>query len=103
MMRIAQSIEVTEPVSVAYEQWMRFEQVPVPAVDEIEAHLRWRSEVLTFEPRGEGTRVTLRIDYEPSESDGELTARLRGALEDFRAFLESGGQRRRPADFPARC
>lgn len=96
MARIAQSIDVAEPVDVAYEKWMRFEQVPLPAVDELEAHLRWRSEVLTFEPRGGGTRVTLRIDFETSGTDAELSGQLRGALEEFRIFLESGERRRRP-------
>lgn len=87
MAHIARSIEVDEPVQAIYEQWMRFEELPRCAVHSLEAQVRWRAEVLTFEPRGSCTRVTLRIDYDPDRSDPALPARVERTLEGFRAFV----------------
>jgi hypothetical protein len=56
-------------------------------VEEVEARVRWRAEVLTFEPSGDGTRVTLRVDYDASAGDAGLSRALERALEAFRAFL----------------
>jgi uncharacterized membrane protein len=84
---IARSIEVDEPVQAIYEQWMRFEELPRCAAHSLEGPVRWRAEVLTFEPRGGGTRVTLRVDYDPSRPDPALPARVERTLEGFRAFV----------------
>jgi uncharacterized membrane protein len=84
---IARSIEVDEPVQAVHEQWMRFEELPRCAAHALEGRVRWRAEVLTFEPREGGTRVTLRIDYETSRPDPALPARLERTLEGFRAFV----------------
>ena len=87
MAYIARSIDVAEPVAAIEEQWTVFEATPRYLVGEAVARLRWRAEVLTFEPVSGGTRVTFRIDYEPSAADAGLSGRLEDALEDFRSFL----------------
>jgi hypothetical protein len=84
---ITRSIELADPVGVVSERWTEFERTPRCDVDEAEARVRWRAEVLTFEPAGDGTRVTLRIDYDPSAGDAGLSRSLERALEAFRAFL----------------
>ena len=87
MAHVARSIEVEEPVQAIYERWMRFEELPRCAGHALEAHVRWRAEVLTFEPRGRGTRVTLRVDFDPDRPDPALPARVERTLEGFRAFV----------------
>lgn len=87
MAHITRSIEVAEPVGVISEQWTRFEQTPRYAVGGAVARVRWRAEVLTFEPNGDGTRVTLRIDYEAPAPDPGLSRSVEAALEGFRVFL----------------
>ena len=87
MAHVTRSIELAEPVGAITEQWTVFERTPRYLVGKAMARLRWRAEVLTFEPRGTGTRVTLRIDYEPSEGDAWLSVRVEEALEEFRSFL----------------
>ncbi len=47
-------------------RWTEFERSPRYAVGQAVARVRWRAEVLTLEPRGDGTRLTLRIDHEGS-------------------------------------
>jgi uncharacterized membrane protein len=84
---IARSIDVDVPVQSVHERWTRFEELPRFAAHALEGHVRWRAEVLTFEPRGGGTRVTLRIDYDPSRPDPALPSRLERTLERFRAFV----------------
>jgi len=84
---ITRSIELAEPVGVISERWTEFERTPRYAVGEAQARVRWRAEVLTFEPVGDGTRMTLRIDYEPSAGDSGLSRSVEGALESFRSFL----------------
>lgn len=87
MARISRSILLPEPVGTICELWTEFERTPRCAVDVVEARLRWRAEVLTFEPDGDGTRVTLRIDFEPHGSDAWLPHGIEGTLEGFRSFL----------------
>jgi hypothetical protein len=87
---IARSIEVDEPVQAVHERWLRFEELPRCAAHALEGHARWRAEVLTFEPREGGTRVTLRIDYDSNRPDPALPARVERTLEGFRAFVAEG-------------
>jgi hypothetical protein len=84
---ITRSIELAEPVSLVSERWSEFEKTPHYAVGEAQARVRWRAEVLTFEPTGDGTRVTLRVDYDPSAGDAGLSRSIERALEEFRTFL----------------
>ncbi len=88
MAHIARSVEVDAPVDVIHQQWLRFEELPRCAVHAVVAHVRWRAEVLTFEPISAGTRITLRIDYDPSGGDPGLTRRLDAALQSFLAFFD---------------
>jgi uncharacterized membrane protein len=55
--------------------------------------------LVTFEPDGGGTRVTLRIDYEPKgllkkigDALGFVSRRVEGDLERFKRFIEERGQ-----------
>jgi hypothetical protein len=84
---IARTIELPEPVAVVSERWTEFERTPRYAIHEEEARVRWRAEVLTFEPAGDGTRVTLRIDYDPSAGAAGLSRGVELTLEGFRSFL----------------
>lgn len=88
MAHVARSIEVDEPVDAIYEQWTVFEGLPRCAVIEAEAGVHWRAEVLTFEPKGSRTRITLRINYDPTRRDDGLSHRVEAALESFKSFLE---------------
>ena len=99
MAHITRSIEIPEPVGVISEQWTAFERSPAYAVDQAESRVRWRAEVLTFEPLGDTTRVTLRIDYDPTARDAWLPEVIEGTLEDFQAFLakRTGRQAAQPA------
>lgn len=88
MAHITRSIELAEPVPVISEGWAEFERSPRYAVAEAVGRVRWRAEVLTFEPAGDGTRVTLRVDYDGTAGGAAgLTRSIEGALEGFRAFL----------------
>lgn len=87
MAHITRSIELPEPVAVVSEWWTEFERSPRCAVGAMEARVRWRREVLTLEPRGEGTRLTLRIDYEPAMTDPALAPGVEGVLDGFRSFV----------------
>jgi hypothetical protein len=84
---ITRTIELAHPVAVISQRWNEFEQSPRCPVAAVEARLRWRAEVLTFEPRGDGTRLTLRIDYDPAAGDLAVAHGLDGVLEGFRSFL----------------
>jgi hypothetical protein len=42
----------------------------------------------SFEPIGEGTRVTLKIEYEPGGREAALPRRIDAALESFVSFFE---------------
>ena len=88
MAHITRTIELAEPVGVVSERWNDFERTQRCDVEQAKARVRWRAEVLTFEPTGDGTRVTLRVDYEPGAGDaGGLSRSIERALEGFRSFL----------------
>ncbi len=85
---MAASIELDEPVGTIYERWTEFEKLPRFVVGAVEARIRWRAEILTFEPMGGGARVTLRIEYDPAGGGAGLSRHVQGALESFKAFVE---------------
>ncbi len=87
MAHITRTIDLPDPIRVVSERWAEYERTPRCAVAAVEARLRWRAEVLTFEPRADGTRVTLRITYDPGAGDAAVIAGLEGVLEGFRAFV----------------
>jgi hypothetical protein len=84
---ITRTIELAEPVGVVSERWNEFERTQRCEVEQAKARVRWRAEVLTFEPRGDGTRVTLRVDYDPAMGDAGLSRSIERALDAFRSFL----------------
>ena len=100
MAHIEESVEVRKPVGAVYKEWAELEEFPrfLEGLKEIglpDAHLRWRAEVLTFAPRGSGTRVTLRIDYDAVGSDIDdalqlVARRVQRDLELFRTVVEEG-------------
>ncbi len=89
MAHIARSIEIDDPVGIIYEQWMRFEELAPSVVDGTEAHIRWRAEVLSFEPRGSRTRVTFRVEFDPVRDDAGLRRRVERTLERFKVYVEA--------------
>jgi hypothetical protein len=72
---------------------MRFEALAAPAVSGGDPHIRWRAEVLSFEPRGAGTRVTFRIEFDPVRDDEGVRRRIERALERFKLYVESTAAR----------
>jgi hypothetical protein len=85
---ITKTIEIAEPVGVVTERWTEFEKTERCDVEAAKARVRWRAEVLTFEPAGDGTRVTLRVDYDPAGGGASALSRsIERALEAFRSFL----------------
>ncbi len=90
MAHISRSIDVSGHVDTITERWAEFERLPRRAGGGVVARVRWRAEVLTFEPRGDRTRVTLRISYDPAGGDAGLAAGIEGALQAFEAFVASG-------------
>ena len=98
MAYIEKSVEIGKPVAAVYRHWAECEEFPrfLDGLKELgvsDAHLRWRAEVLTFAPRGKGTRVTLRIDYDAIGANVEralqsVSRRLQRDLELFRSFAE---------------
>jgi uncharacterized membrane protein len=98
---IEKSIEVRQPVGDVYRQWTELEEFPrflggLREVGVAETRLRWRAEVLTFAPRGTGTRVTLRIDYDAMGSKADralrlVSWRLQRDLELFKTTVEMEG------------
>ncbi len=93
MAHFARSIELDDPVGLIYEQWIRFEELAPSAVGDAEPHIRWRAEVLSFEPRGAGTRVTLRVEFDPVRDDTGVRLRVERALERFKLYVEAPGTR----------
>ncbi len=87
MARISRTIEVAEPVDVVSERWAEFERTPRHGIDAAVSRVRWRAEVLTLEPAGDATRLTLRIDYDEASGDVGLARSVERALEGFRSFL----------------
>jgi uncharacterized membrane protein len=73
---------------------------------EPDSRIAWRNTsgpynagLVTFEPDDHGTRVTLRIDYEPKgllqkigDALGFVSRRVEGDLERFKRFIEERGQ-----------
>ena len=94
MAQIARAVEVNAPVNVIEEQWARFEDLPRCAAHGVVENVRWRAEVLTFEPIATGTRITLKIEFEPGGAEARLPRRLESALQGFISFLELGRERR---------
>jgi hypothetical protein len=85
---IARSIEVDAPVDTIHQEWLRFEDLPRCAAHSLVANVRWRAEVLTLEPTRAGTRITLKIEYDPSGGDAGLPCRLETVLQSFKSFFE---------------
>ncbi len=98
MAQIARAVDVNAPVEVIQAQWERFEELPRCAVHSLTENVKWRAEVLTFEPLRVGTRISLKIEYEPGESDGVLPRRLESVLASFVAFVEPGRDTRTTAE-----
>ena len=103
MAHIEKTVEIGRPVAAVYRQWAECEEFPrfLDGLKEMglaETHLRWRAEVLTFEPLRVGTRISLKIEYEPGECDVVLPRRLESVLASFVAFLEPGRDSRRAAE-----
>ncbi len=90
MAQVKRTIELHEPVDTVHEQWTRFEGLPCYHAHQLVAQVRWRAEVLTLEPMDQGTRLTLRIEYEgdPAQGDGGLSGRMERVLRSFAAFME---------------
>jgi uncharacterized membrane protein len=98
---IEKSIDIRKPVGAVYQEWTEFEEFPrfLDGLKEVGlqgAHLHWRAEVLTFAPRGGGTRVTVRIDYDAigsgiSDLLESVSRRLQRDLEIFKTSVEGGG------------
>ncbi len=73
---------------------------------EPDSRIAWRNTsgpynagLVTFQPDGGGTRLTLRIDYEPSgilekigDALGFVSRRVEGDLERFKRFIEERGE-----------
>ncbi len=87
MAQIARTVEVNAPVDVIHQEWERFENLPRCAAHSVVANVRWRAEVLTFEPIDAGTRITLKIEYEPGGVEAALPCRIDAALQSFVHFL----------------
>ncbi len=88
MPQIARAVEVNAPVDVIHQQWEYFENLPRCAAHSLVANVRWRAEVLTLEPIDTGTRITLKIEYEPGGVEAALPCRLDAVLQSFVRFLE---------------
>ncbi len=90
MSKVTKTIQLHVPVDTVHEQWTRFEGLPVYLAHQMVARVRWRAEVLTLEPNEQGTRLTLRIEYEPDpvHGDGGLAGRMERVLRSFRSFLD---------------
>ncbi len=93
MAHVARSIEVDAPVETVHREWLEFEDSPRCAVHSLGAGVRWRAEVLTFEPMGARTRVTLKVEFDPAGADAGLPGRLDAVLRSFVSFREGQGDR----------
>lgn len=93
MAQIATTVEVDAPVDMIERQWERFEGLPCCAVHSLVADVKWRAEVLTFEPVRTGTRITLKIEYQPGGAEAALPCRMRSVLQSFVSFVEVGRAR----------
>lgn len=93
MAQIARAVEVEAPVETIEQQWQRFEDLPRCAAHAVVTNVKWRAEVLTFEPIRTGTRITLKIEYEPGGAEAGLPSRIDAVLQSFVSFLELGRER----------
>src|SRR5512138_2969938 len=84
---IARSIDVDAPPDTVHREWLRFEDVPSCPAHALVTNVRWRAEVLTLEPTPRGTRITLKVEYDPAEGDAGLPGRLDTVLRSFRSFF----------------
>jgi hypothetical protein len=91
MAQVIRSIEVDAPVDAVHAEWLRFEELPRCAAHTLTAGLRWRAEVVTFEPIGPRTRVKLRVEYEPTGAEATLPLRMETVLQAFAYFRERDG------------
>ncbi len=98
MAQIARAVEVNAPVEVIQAQWERFEDLPRCGIHSLTENVKWRAEVLTFEPLRVGTRISLKIEYEPGECDVVLPRRIESVLASFVEFLEPGRGARTTAE-----
>ncbi len=88
MPQIARTVEVNAPVELIERQWQSFEELPRCAAHTLTVNVKWRAEVLTFEPIRTGTRITLKVEYEPGGAESGLPSRLEAVLQGFVSFLE---------------
>lgn len=86
MAHVTRAIELEGPPDAVHEQWQRFEALPRSRARSMTAGVRWRAEVLTFEPLGERTRVKLSVEYDAAAGDEALPRRVEAILEAFTAF-----------------
>jgi hypothetical protein len=86
--QIARAVEVNAPVEIIEQQWQSFEDLPRCAAHSLTVNVKWRAEVLTFEPIGAGTRITLKVEYEPGGAESGLPSRIDAVLHGFVSFLE---------------
>ncbi len=87
MAQVARAVEVSAPVETIERQWERFESLPRCPAHGVVANVKWRAEVLTFEPIATGTRITLKIEYAPGGGEAALPRRVDAALQAFLSFL----------------
>ena len=97
MAQIVRAVEVNAPVELIERQWQRFEDLPRCGIHSLTENIKWRAEVLTFEPIRTGTRVSLKIEYEPGGCDAALPRRLESVLQGFLSFLAPGREGRAAA------
>jgi hypothetical protein len=90
---VARSIEVEGPVDTVHQEWLRFEELPRCAAHCLVTNVKWRAEVLTIEPIRTGTRITVKLEYEPFAGDSALACRLDAMLESFASFFEMRSER----------
>lgn len=90
MAQVARAVEVNAPVEVIEAQWQRFESLPQCAARSLVEDVRWRAEVLTFEPIRAGTRITLKVEFAPGGAEARLPHRIEATLQGFVAYLERG-------------
>ncbi len=93
MAQIARAVEVDAPVETIQRQWERFEELPRSAIHSLTANVKWRAEVLTFEPIRTGTRISLKIEFEPGGGDAALPRRIDSVLQSFVSVLGPGRER----------
>ncbi len=89
MAHVTRSVEVNAPVDDVHQEWLRFEDLPRCAVHSLTVNVRWRAEVLTLQPLPTGTRISLKIEYDPGGADEGLPRRLEGVLETFASFFRA--------------